>query len=122
MDMTLKAIELRIGNYYQENGTYYKVAPDDITNLIRCEASKTKSDMQPIPLTEEILMKNGFIKNKYKETYDSYSLNGYRIINDKNEYEFLIYGSSVIIAKLYSLHQLQNLYFDLTQKELEVKL
>lgn len=120
--MVLKAIELRIGNYYQENGTYYKTTPNDIINLIRCEASKTKSDMQPIPLTEEILMKSGFIKNKYKETYESYSFNGYRIINDKNEYDFLIYGSSVIIAKLCSLHQLQNLYFDLTQKELEVKL
>jgi len=123
MDMALKAIELRIGNYYQENGTYYKTTPNDIINLIRCEASKTESDMQPVPLTEDILLKCGFKKDGKSYcigywdcdfTLEQYSDEVFYMVNVS---ESLKFGPEIRY-----LHQLQNIYFALEEEELEVKL
>jgi len=79
-----------------------------------------KEDIFPILLTEEILLKCGFVKNKSSNVYyykryptieldESFNLNkSFYIIDIDN--------------KIYSLHQLQNIFFDLTGEELEVNL
>ncbi len=79
------------------------------------------NEYEPIPLTEDILLKCGFVKPAHSwngdifhlSEWDDYPLN-WMVAMDKN--------GAVIVKKLKYLHQLQNLYFALTQQELEVNL
>lgn len=73
--------------------------------------------VKPIPLTEEWLIKFEFKKYEFDNKSNQYRLKDRLIvIRDKS---FCDYGTSV---KLHHVHQLQNLYFSLCGKELEIKL
>lgn len=129
----MKANELRIGNWvYDMNGK-----PQQIDQVVRhpsCERnygyiSKFKGwnfangyidDLNPIPITEEWLLKLGF---------ERYGDNGeYFKHKDIEVFEFLNIGtafkvfdsSGICICYIEYVHQLQNLYFALTGKELQV--
>lgn len=77
-------------------------------------------DYDPIPLTPEILEKCGFRLNAW----------GYLMQDPAVEFGISIdslqpinyYGSRLAATEIKHLHQLQNLYFALTNKELEVNL
>lgn len=71
-------------------------------------------DISPIPLTEELLVKLGFGRYEFDHKENQYRLND-RLIVIRGDF-FHDYGTSV---KLEYVHQLQNLYFALTGKELE---
>lgn len=115
----MKAQDLRIGNYVQfTTETIYKVD-------ILYDSYNGLEWWKPIPLTEEWLFKFGFVK--YGKLHDSYKLNPFivelgflgnnytfRKIMNKNE--------SVLLKELKYVHQLQNLYFELTGCELHGKL
>lgn len=137
----IKANELRIGNVVSiySNGTVkipcYPIKKKILSvGIFKCEcvnineihAQVEKWDeietnmLAPIPLTEEILLKCGFIDYGYLELivseflsiiwlgYLSIELEGViHAVNDRN--------------KIY-LHQLQNLYFALIGEELEINL
>lgn len=71
----IKAEELRIGNYLQD--TLHK-QPVRVVNINRTtirvcfdneleEQLLSCQDLEPIPLTEEILLKCGFVSNAYKD-------------------------------------------------------
>ena len=69
---------------------------------------------KPITLTEEWLIKFGF--KKYRGNfYGDYILNGYKL---DEQFKFFVQGSSVVLRELKYVHQLQNLYYSLTGKEL----
>ena len=127
----MEAKELRIGNYLyfsedkilkvseiQENCFYAKSENND-------EFKDTCYEIKPIPLTEEWLLKFGFTRH-----HTDYS-NGVLYILDvpnNNEFNWGVYpfelGSGFIINKskyLKYVHQLQNLYFALTNEELTIK-
>lgn len=89
------------------------------------------SDISHIPLAPEILEKCGFEKNDDAGNWNSpehtiYSIKGMSVgiidnyIGWYNQSEDDFYSS--FYPKLTSLHQLQNLYFALTGKELEITL
>ena len=70
----------------------------------------------PIPLTEEWLLKFGFEKKGC-----NWELPNFRFhVNKSVNYDGFLFcdGYSVITEKIQHVHQLQNLYFALTQKEL----
>ena len=112
----MKENELRIGNYVYPDKTsieYIKVIAQDLLN--------TKF-LEPILLTEEWLLKFGFEDNEY--TFD--------LIANKKKLSFT--WSSRIVSTGYRkglsmkkyrhieyVHQLQNLYFALTNKELTIQ-
>jgi len=112
----MKANELRIGNYVQEDG--YGVLEIGATCLVDISVGTYKP--KPIPITEEWLLKFGFNEISFKETSD----NWFRIPVDESflwytlNNEFFING---IGSDLKYVHQLQNLYFALTSEELTIK-
>ena len=110
----MKASELRIGNYIQNShGTIFNVG---IVML------GGQYDYHPIPLTEEWLLKFGF---EYVESYDNYKIKAGDYWNSVKFYEGeWCYNNDDSDAGCYFLttikyvHQLQNLYFALTNEEL----
>lgn len=106
----MRVEELRIGNYYQwyADGKYYyfQIKPEDFQK-------RELANFEPIPLTEEILLKCGFEKG-----IEFFSYNNFYI--DLNEW--FVFNNMVAKAPLKHLHQLQNLYFVLTNEELNIEL
>ena len=118
----MDARELRIGNLITEY--------DNVLIQVSCwEFEKARLNnnedempwMQPIPLTEEWLLKFGFLEDeKYDNTYCKYLsvLNGFTTMEYDLDNNLLLLDNMEI--KIKHVHQLQNLYFALTGKELEI--
>ena len=141
----MKANELRIGNYLQDqNGNILLVIHISTESIQTTVLDRIKYplpngwQMEPIPLTPEILEKCGF-ENDYKNSGSKWHKKQYftdckeaaevMIINVNPEngrvaiYDEESYESPAMTGKsILYLHQLQNLYFALTGEELEVKL
>tara|TARA_R110002111_G_scaffold117530_1_gene179658 strand:- start:1308 stop:1625 length:318 start_codon:yes stop_codon:yes gene_type:complete len=103
------ANELRIGNYLEDDiGNLIKIDRDSlpfiVTKWIKCH--------HPIPLTEEWLVKFGFSLQS-KEMYFNYGMSIWKCN------EMFICNKNGMIIK--HVHQLQNLYFALTNEELTIK-
>jgi len=124
----IQANELRIGNWvlnkryksgYKmqiesigEFGLNVEVGYDGLNPIIDDDCGF--NECEPIPLTEEWLLKFGF--EIHEDGYITCS-NGYQwILHLDNEFEF----EALKIIVLY-VHQLQNLYFALTNEELTFK-
>lgn len=140
----MKASELRIGNLI--NGIYYDYNIDDdhreketicevvtLDSVGSCEYPiwvesesniETFSDFEPIPLTEEWLLKFGFEINRQTKEEN----NIWRCYSEEGFFEVEQIGSSFFLddndcygTKINHVHQLQNLYFALTGEELTLK-
>lgn len=119
----MKANELRIGNWvlFGEKGEPFKVESDDIS-----KTAYGSFDYYPIPLTEEWLVKFGascdvvsgesvyYLTIVDSKFYFVFSDDEYYLV-DSNGKMLISFGSE------YAVHQLQNLYFSLTGKEIELK-
>ena len=114
----MKVSELRVGNLIQWEST------GDIESVIDIKTLRLKNpiinnihikDCKPIPLTEEWLLKFGFVSNPYQDRYE-------------NEFIHVECNKTRGITELWIermphikyVHQLQNLYFALTGQELEL--
>lgn len=102
--------ELRVGNYlYDGVGGIIKVEVDDLYDNVR-------KYYEPIPIMEEILLKCGFEKSYTKGVF---RLGDWTIDLYSKTWKF---KREWIDINFKYLHQLQNLYFALTNQELEIKL
>jgi hypothetical protein len=114
----MKANELRIGNLikFSEDGTIFTVGSieekgftvqnDEETTWIEAE------EFEPIPITEEWLLKLGF----ERDNQGNWKLkSGYHWI-ELYFYHVYINGQQVVLIDY--VHQLQNIWFALTGKEL----
>ena len=103
----MKSTELRIGNFIA-GLSIEKVEwlGDQVVNLYRIGC------YSPIELTEEWLIKFGFVKHS----------GGYLSSDSAIEltFDFLVWKPNIKRLKILYVHQLQNLYFAITGKELEV--
>ena len=126
----MKEIDLMIGKYYTHNGNWNYADYKGVFNFNSRdwyaigESTLFIEDIEPIELSEEILLKCGF---------DEISRDGLNIRYDFEPYKFgyLDYYNGKIIVTFQSqkiseeikyLHQLQNLIFALTNEELTVNL
>jgi hypothetical protein len=137
-EIELNANELRVGNWIQQRPKNnplmawrnIQVDADVIKNI---ERGQSYFDYQPVPLSEELLMNNGFKQHGHKN--DSNPL-----IHKSGNFEFAIYRPSVDYRRKYWLttihesinsherlyipfvHDLQNFYFAIRRTELEIDL
>ena len=133
----IKANELRISNYveYKHLNNDVLYGYDTVTSIdlngisLSCRkyTVMTIDCIKPIPLTEELLLKCGFISWSFKRSYISIKkdTNLYTLVYDliKSEcYLDLDFTFMTLDNEIKYLHQLQNLYFALTGTELEIKL
>ena len=129
--------ELRIGNLVmgkhlsvRNTIEVYKIAKVNWNGSIMVEnrISRFEEDMEdditPIPLTEELLLKCGFVKRDdgvYELNVGRSYLPILQLINGRfniNLYE----NSGIELPYTPTVHQLQNLYFALTGQELNIEI
>ena len=134
----IKANELRIGNYLQLDSVIFHVY--EIYNDLQSVELRRKNlenpklndyeecdldcnDLQPIPLTEELILKFGFKKIKFLNEY-FVEENGYKHLDMIIRYgcfdghRFIFDFANDKCVNLKYVHQLQNLYFALCGEEL----
>lgn len=124
----IQANELRLGNLIDFEGLPSVVKEIDSQGVVVFigETGETEwidlFQFNPIPLTEEILLKCGFekIENNWKVL--SYSNVFYFSWERLAGSAFSLDNESIYLPHIEYLHQLQNLYFALTGEELEINL
>jgi hypothetical protein len=124
----MKNKDLRIGNI-TNFGIVCEILNTDMSNSFRvkdedgCEYKSCWADIQPIPLTEDWLIKFGFINSKLDYyTIDELEFRFYFTyvgLSERRDYHFILYNNlNPIGCDVKHVHQLQNLYFALTGEEL----
>ena len=127
----MKASELRIWNLVKGIGhnIIWTVEGVDNNFIFSSGHWRTITSFEPILLTEELLLKFGFVKEYNTdegENRDCFYLNNSDdsfYINYDTSYNGWYLGASTygFLTEIYYVHQLQNLYFALTGTELEIK-
>ena len=133
----MKANELRIENYVI-NGFNETLKIQNIISKLNTDGYLLET-LKPIPLTEEWLLKFGFKKQKTIISGNVYSIkinktNNWFSVHEQSEYDdpnslslkelkkWWSFNDNRYEVKIKSIHQLQNLYFALTNEELTIKL
>lgn len=117
----IKANELRIGNI-TDKGIIVGITPSEV--IIIDGKHLDNEDVDPIPLTPDILEKCGFVKENFGWTINKqkFQYGDYFGLFDFNYCEgnlnLRLNASDCPLPTIKSLHQLQNLYFALTGEEL----
>ena len=125
----MNAQELRIGNYVYYNDKIISIAPNAILEFYYIGETHSQSkvdrrDYKPIQLSEEILLKCGFRKDKSLKK--SYTKDKIRIENfSENIFSVrkqIDIESSLWLNDVNYLHQLQNIMYSIENQELEINL
>ena len=117
----MKAIELKCNNYVMLYNNVARIIPNDFVKW--SDEKWEMKDFKPIPLTEEWLLKFGFGNGVVKGGF-SFDKNKLSIHLKSTSYpNGRTYFNSWCILEyaIQYVHQLQNLYFALTNTELEIK-
>jgi hypothetical protein len=123
--------ELRLGNLFQDKYTKQVIEVMELSKekILFSGNFKGKWQAEPIPLTEEWLVKFGF-ENRYlshlvlKEEYYCYCYNKVKglyiqvfVYDEKDK----VVDAEYLTPTINYVHELQNLYYALTKKELTIK-
>lgn len=131
----MDANELRIGNWVRYKDSKEKVKVLQIRrdgshqlsgyNLCTTYYSEVIGEYEPIPLTEEILLKCGFELTEECKMTDKvkiFELGDYGVKTWYDDTCVFFKDVTPIKTNLKHLHQLQNLYFAITGEELKIEL
>jgi hypothetical protein len=111
----MKSSELRVGNLIKGKSPEKKVyeEPVKIDEYYLTMFFNKMMDVEPIPLTEEWLLKFGFETNDVRY----WQISAFRL--HINRYGEWIFKVETFEQEIKYVHQLQNLYFDLVGEELK---
>jgi len=112
--MSIKASDLRIGNWYDHYGEFKQASPNTILEVWEADREWCK----PIPLTPEVLVACGFTQLPNKFTFDKDKLSIHLPSVSYKKGRTYFNSWCIIEHSISHLHQLQNLYFALTNQEL----
>lgn len=123
----LKESEIRCGNYFTHNENWNSFGHKGLFKwtsyewYLLGECRIDLEDVSPVLLSEDILLKSGFLKkNNGIETHLCFGRFYWCSSCPTNIY--IEYYSGEIEVECKYLHQLQNLYFDVTNEELEINI
>lgn len=115
--------ELRVGNKIQRHWRYDEIVEIRNNGIIGLDGFREPipySKIEPICITNELLLKNGFEQCVYFFTtifIEMYEVeNGWHLHIDNERFE------TALSTTIKYVHQLQNAYYIATGKELEIKL
>lgn len=114
----MRASELRIGNWVYSELRNMQIELFDFADILNYYNANNLDHIEPIPLTEEWLVKFGFEDNG--QSYEIEYCVVRRNYNNKVMFD-LFKNGEFIHSELKHVHQLQNLYFALTGEELTIK-
>ena len=125
----IKANELRSGNLVQGKPLSIprlQMFSNGVTRItaygIHAIESEQYTNYKPIPLTEEWLIKCGFTKNNRFQLY-GFHKDGFGLTTQPDcNFRYMLNYDLLRYVPLNYVHQLQNLYFAIMGKELEIKL
>ncbi len=108
--------EIRIGNMitYYPTGKLITVDYDHVKSLI-----KNPEEYNPVPLKSDLLQVSGF-EEKEKNKWNIQLLPFPLFADEAGGFRYVLFDDKDRYVK--SLHQLQNLFFALTNEELDIKL
>ena len=116
----INANELRIGNVVSDINAsisyYAKVKRLEANRCYYGAFHSQYNDLTPIPITKEWLLKLGF-----RESESNLRKGNIIIRFGENDRLIITLIDQIVLPKIQYIHQLQNLYFALTQTELELK-
>ena len=110
----MEALELRVGNLVKRRVKDESLTVD-LDLLVKIQRQPFL--FNPIPLTEEWLLKFGF----YKDIYHKFLMDVFELglmDDDFAENQYTLQIARGLCLKIKHVHQLQNLYFALTNQEL----
>ena len=113
--------ELRIGNFLQDciSKVPYEVTHNTFSSLVLYIEEEKEAPVEPIPLTEEWLLKFDFtLKSDIDGEY--YEKNGVRVLILRSDAIQFYFGNPNTKEKF--VHELQNYFFIMTGKELDIHL
>lgn len=115
--------QLRIGNYVKQ-GVVMSIKENTARIEYQLYGVDTRSfvdycDIEPIPITEELLLKFGFESNPYQDRYEYNKWFFVECLKTRGKLE-LWFEFNNRNVELYYVHDLQNLYYSLTGEELQV--
>ena len=118
--ITMKASELRIGNWVWNDVQEIPVQVDVRIISQQTYRKPNQGLWEPIPLTEEWLLKFGFAE-KYKSASNRWNIKGFELHDCEDDHGDLK-GDFMYKFQLHVkyVHQLQNLYFALIGQELTI--
>ena len=108
----MEANEIREGQTYKLDGKIKTLCFADFSDY-----SYLCDNLQPIEITKTILLKSGFIVDEFTFRYAHKTV---EIAIDIDDWGVRVFRDWLDI-KIHYVHELQNLYFALTGKELKVK-
>ena len=111
----MNAQELRIGNYVCNSISGYEFAIN-VDQIRRLYLNNRFSDIEPIPLTEEWLLKFGAEINPHNKSF--FDIGPFTLTKLESG-EFIIWHEGHALGKrLKYVHKLQNIFYELYDKEL----
>lgn len=125
----MESKELMIGNWVQYHGGYREILSVNIYGIVCIDngtddyMQTTNQDIEPIPITPEILEMAGFEKDESGDVFCSLDFDVCLAFNEHQQCTILQDGEPVLIMlHIKYLHQLQNLYYALTGTHLKIEL
>jgi hypothetical protein len=117
--VSVSVADLRIGNYLLKSlksGNGRKINDKiGVQDIVRIYEKTGSFNYELIPITEEWLLKFGFVSNPYQDRYEKGDID---VECDKTKGETVLWLSGAPHIKY--IHQLQNLYYILTGLELQI--
>lgn len=126
----ISAYELRLGNYVLVNEnlkkisvvTRTKVSTIDMKgNIEETQSENNLESISPVPLTDDVIKACGFVYHDYFKFWQRISTGIRSEMDLSPDYEVIDFMRKPILKKLTSLHQLQNIYFMLKGRELQIE-
>lgn len=116
--------DLRVGNWVIASDVIRRITSVSETKVTfeGVKNSVKQEDIQPVPLTEELLKKTGFRQLKETDLFEKMPLEGFTYKLHAQRIMIFHPGDNTLChwlnTRIIYLHQLQNLYYCLTGREI----